>query len=134
VRPRYFRSASELRRWFHAHHADTGELWIGLYKKGSGRPGITYREAVDEALCFGWIDGVAKGVDDERYMQRFTPRKAKSYWSTARSTASHTRRCRATFSTRSVRTSRSVVRSAPTAFSSAVSSSLGVSTSSWSQR
>ena len=82
MRPRYFRSASEFRRWLGAHHAERDELWIGYYKKGSDRSGITYREAVDEALCFGWIDGLTKGVDDERYMQRFTPRKPKSYWST----------------------------------------------------
>ena len=82
MRPRYFRSASELRRWLRAHHSDRTELWIGYYKKGSAKSGITYREAVDEALCFGWIDGVARGVDGERYMQRFTPRKARSYWST----------------------------------------------------
>ncbi len=57
------------------------ELWIGFYKKATGRPSITYREALDEALCFGWIDGVRKRLDEEAYVQRFTPRRARSYWS-----------------------------------------------------
>ena len=80
--PRYFRSASELRRWLGAHHADTDELWIGYYKKGARKSGITYREAVDEALCFGWIDGIGRRIDDERRSIRFTPRRPGSIWST----------------------------------------------------
>ena len=57
------------------------ELWVGFHKKATGKPSITWPEAVDEALCFGWIDGVRRSVDAERYMQRFTPRKARSTWS-----------------------------------------------------
>ena len=57
------------------------ELWVGFYKKNSGKSGITYMEAVDEALCFGWIDGIKKKVDDDSYTNRFTPRKARSNWS-----------------------------------------------------
>jgi uncharacterized protein YdeI (YjbR/CyaY-like superfamily) len=78
---RYFRSAQEFRRWLERNHARENELYVGFYKKGSARKGITFREALDEALCFGWIDGVRRGVDDERYMNRFTPRTSKSNWS-----------------------------------------------------
>lgn len=81
VKPRYFRSATEFRRWLEQNHDSADELWIGIYKKASGKKGITYKEAVDAALCFGWIDGLAKSVDEARYMQRFTPRRAKSVWS-----------------------------------------------------
>jgi uncharacterized protein YdeI (YjbR/CyaY-like superfamily) len=81
VKPVYFSSPAELRRWFEAHHASEGELWVGYYKKGSGRPGVTWPESVDEALCVGWIDGVRRGIDAERYVIRFTPRKAGSIWS-----------------------------------------------------
>ena len=76
----YFRSSEELRAWF-AEHGDAQELWVGFYKKGSGETGITYPEAVDEALCAGWIDGVRYGVDDRRYRNRFTPRRPRSNWS-----------------------------------------------------
>jgi uncharacterized protein YdeI (YjbR/CyaY-like superfamily) len=78
--PRFFRTAADLRRWLEKNHAQR-ELWIGFYKKSSGRGGITYKEALDEALCFGWIDGVRKRLDEEAFVQRFTPRQAKSYWS-----------------------------------------------------
>jgi uncharacterized protein YdeI (YjbR/CyaY-like superfamily) len=77
----FFASPSEWRAWLEQHHDDTRELWVGFYKKGSGRPGITRSEAVDEALCFGWIDGVAKGVDDVSWAMRFTPRRPRSNWS-----------------------------------------------------
>jgi uncharacterized protein YdeI (YjbR/CyaY-like superfamily) len=83
VKPRYFRSQSDFRRWLEKNHDKTTELWIGIYKKASGKKGITYKEAVDSALCFGWIDGLTKSVDDASYMQRFTPRRPKSNWSTA---------------------------------------------------
>lgn len=83
---RYFRSAAALRRWLAANHARARELWIGFYKKNSGRPSVTYPEALDEALCFGWIDGVRKRLDGERYVQRFTPRKPRSYWSAVNTT------------------------------------------------
>jgi uncharacterized protein YdeI (YjbR/CyaY-like superfamily) len=81
MRARYFRSAAEFRRWLEAHHATASEIWLGFYKKGSGRRGITSPEALDEALCFGWIDGVRRGVDAERYANRYSPRTPKSYWS-----------------------------------------------------
>jgi uncharacterized protein YdeI (YjbR/CyaY-like superfamily) len=79
--PRYFASQTEWRRWLEAHHAVSRELWIGYYKKASGRPSITHQQALDEALCFGWIDGVVKRIDAERFMQRFSPRTATSVWS-----------------------------------------------------
>jgi uncharacterized protein YdeI (YjbR/CyaY-like superfamily) len=63
------------------HHETAREVWVGFYKKGSGRRGITYAEAVDQALCYGWIDGIKKRVDEEGYTHRFSPRKPKSVWS-----------------------------------------------------
>ena len=78
---RYFKTPAEFRRWLAAHHATESELLVGFYKKASGRPGISYKEAVDEALCFGWIDGIKKRVDEECYTHRFTPRRARSIWS-----------------------------------------------------
>lgn len=81
VTPRFFRSAAELRRWFETHHARRTELWIGFYRKGSGKTSVTYAEALDQALCFGWIDGVRKKLDDVRYTNRFTPRRPRSIWS-----------------------------------------------------
>jgi uncharacterized protein YdeI (YjbR/CyaY-like superfamily) len=79
--PRFFRDAAEFRRWLEKHHASEKELFVGLYKKSSGKGGLTYPEAVLEALCFGWIDGVMKSLGAESYMQRFTPRKPGSIWS-----------------------------------------------------
>jgi uncharacterized protein YdeI (YjbR/CyaY-like superfamily) len=79
--PTFFATASEFRSWLEQHHDDTHEIWVGFYKKGSGRPSITYPEAVDEALCFGWIDGVRKSLDQESYVNRFTPRRRGSNWS-----------------------------------------------------
>ncbi|MGH7340869.1 MAG: YdeI/OmpD-associated family protein, partial [Candidatus Rokuibacteriota bacterium] len=81
--PTYFDSASAFRAWLEAHGATARELWVGFYKKASGRGGITYPEAVDEALCHGWIDGVKKRVDDLAYCHRFSPRQASSNWSAA---------------------------------------------------
>ena len=81
MKARYFVSPAEFRRWLVAHHATERELLVGFYKTASGIPGISYKEAVDEALCFGWIDGIKKRVDDQRYTHRFTPRKAGSTWS-----------------------------------------------------
>ena len=77
----FFETPAKLRKWFEAHHENTSEVWIGFLKKSTGRPSVTYQEALDEALCFGWIDGVRKSIDAERYMIRFTPRKKGSYWS-----------------------------------------------------
>ncbi|HEX7706891.1 MAG TPA: YdeI/OmpD-associated family protein [Thermoanaerobaculia bacterium] len=78
---KFFRSATEFRRWLESHHSTADELWVGFYKKAASRRGITYAEAVDESLCFGWIDGIRKRIDEERYANRFTPRKPRSNWS-----------------------------------------------------
>lgn len=80
---KFFKSAAEFRQWLEANHTCVGELWVGFYKKDSGKGGITYTEALDEALCFGWIDGLKKRVDALSYTHRFTPRKPKSNWSRA---------------------------------------------------
>jgi uncharacterized protein YdeI (YjbR/CyaY-like superfamily) len=77
----YFASADEFREWLEKYHDTATELWVGYYKKGTGKPSMTHPEAVDQALCFGWIDGVRRGVDAERFANRFTPRKPRSNWS-----------------------------------------------------
>ncbi len=77
----FFKSPSDLKKWFAKHHLTAQELWAGYYKKGSGKPSITWPESVDEALCVGWIDGIRKSVDDISYTIRFTPRKQRSIWS-----------------------------------------------------
>lgn len=77
----YFPTPAKLRRWFEENHDTAAELHVGYYKIGSGRPSITWPESVDEALCFGWIDGVRRSVDAEAYTIRFTPRKKGSIWS-----------------------------------------------------
>jgi uncharacterized protein YdeI (YjbR/CyaY-like superfamily) len=81
MKPTFFTAPAELREWLAQHHDKRDELWVGFHKKSSGRPSITWPEAVDQALCFGWIDGVRKSVDEDRYTIRFTPRKARSTWS-----------------------------------------------------
>jgi uncharacterized protein YdeI (YjbR/CyaY-like superfamily) len=78
---RFFATPSELRDWFDANHATAGELWLGYYKKAAGLPSVTWSEAVDEALCVGWIDGVVQRLDDASHAQRFTPRRRASTWS-----------------------------------------------------
>ena len=82
MKPRFFKSPSDFRKWLAANHAKAKELWVGFYKKDSGKRSITWPESVDEALCFGWIDGVRKRIDAESYMIRFSPRKPSSIWST----------------------------------------------------
>jgi uncharacterized protein YdeI (YjbR/CyaY-like superfamily) len=77
----HFASAVDLRRWLRQNHAGVAELWVGFYKKESGCGGITYPEALDEALCHGWIDGIRKRVDGQSYTIRFTPRRPGSIWS-----------------------------------------------------
>ncbi len=77
----YFASAEELRDWFDANHGTASELWLGYYKKATGRPTVTWSDAVDEALCVGWIDSVRYSIDAERSAQRFTPRRKGSIWS-----------------------------------------------------
>ncbi|MDP2666603.1 MAG: YdeI/OmpD-associated family protein [Candidatus Diapherotrites archaeon] len=69
------------RKWLQKHHATAKEIYLVYYKKGSGKPRVSYKAAVEEALCFGWIDSTAKGIDDEQYAQRFSPRRKKSFWS-----------------------------------------------------
>ncbi len=81
MKPLFFASPSELRNWFEKLHETTQELWVGFYKTSSGKPSVTWPEAVDQALCFGWIDGVRKGIDDLSYTIRFTPRRPHSNWS-----------------------------------------------------
>ena len=81
MNPHYFTSAAKFHQWLEKNHATATELLVGLYKKSSGKPSITYQGALDEALCFGWIDGIRKSVDENRYTIRFTPRKPGSIWS-----------------------------------------------------
>ncbi len=81
MEPTFFATPDELRAWLEEHHATEGELLVGFHKKGSRRPSITWPESVDQALCFGWIDGVRRRIDDDSYSIRFTPRKARSTWS-----------------------------------------------------
>lgn len=81
MQPRFFATPDEWREWLERHHASAPELWVGFYKRGSGRPSITWPESVDQALCFGWIDGVRRRIDDESYVIRFTPRRKGSTWS-----------------------------------------------------
>jgi uncharacterized protein YdeI (YjbR/CyaY-like superfamily) len=78
---KFFRTQSLFRQWLAKNHARSAELWVGFHKKKAGKKSITYAEALDEALCFGWIDGVRKSVDESSYTIRFTPRKSKSIWS-----------------------------------------------------
>jgi uncharacterized protein YdeI (YjbR/CyaY-like superfamily) len=81
MKPLFFTSPSAFRKWLEKHHDHTRELWVGFYKRDSGKPSITWPEAVDAALCFGWIDGLRKSVDVESYSIRFTPRRRESIWS-----------------------------------------------------
>ena len=79
--PRYFRTSAEFRRWLETNHDRRTELWVGFHKRETDEPSITWKEAVDQALCFGWIDSVRKRVDESSYTNRFTPRKLTSAWS-----------------------------------------------------
>ncbi|CAN5203907.1 YdeI/OmpD-associated family protein [soil metagenome] len=81
MKPTYFATPAAFRTWLEQHQATDFELLVGFHKKGSGRPSMSWPESVDEALCFGWIDGVRKSIDAERYTIRFTPRKSGSTWS-----------------------------------------------------
>ena len=76
-----FESAPEWRRWLEEHHDSSRGIWLKIAKKGSGLPSVTYAEAVEEALCFGWIDGQARRLDDRHHLQRFSPRAKRSMWS-----------------------------------------------------
>ncbi len=77
----FFATPAEWRAWLVEHHATESELLVGFHKKGTGQPSMTWPESVDEALCFGWIDGVRRRIDDATYSIRFTPRKKSSIWS-----------------------------------------------------
>lgn len=77
----FFETPAELRKWFRANHKTAAELWVGFYRKDSGRKSITWSEAVDEALCVGWIDGIRQRLDAGSYTNRFTPRRKGSTWS-----------------------------------------------------
>jgi uncharacterized protein YdeI (YjbR/CyaY-like superfamily) len=77
----FFPTQSHLRKWFEKNHKKANELWVGYYKKNTGKPSITWQESVDEALCFGWIDGIRKSINEESYKIRFTPRRKGSNWS-----------------------------------------------------
>jgi uncharacterized protein YdeI (YjbR/CyaY-like superfamily) len=81
VEPVFFATPDELREWLEQHHEQETELWVGLYKVGSGLPSVTWPQVVDECLCFGWIDGIRKGIDATSYANRITPRKPRSTWS-----------------------------------------------------
>ncbi len=77
----FFSTAADFRKWLGPNHATATELWVGFYRKHTGRPSLTWPESVDEALCVGWIDGIRKRIDAESYMIRFTPRRRGSIWS-----------------------------------------------------
>ncbi|MFK7988027.1 MAG: YdeI family protein [Sandaracinaceae bacterium] len=79
--PTFFAVPADFRAWLEAHHATTDHLWVGYYKLATKKPSVTWEETVDEALCYGWIDGIRKSRDDESYVVRFTPRKPRSVWS-----------------------------------------------------
>jgi uncharacterized protein YdeI (YjbR/CyaY-like superfamily) len=81
MEPTFFATPADFRAWLERHHDSVSEVLVGFHKKGSGRPSITWPEAVDQALCFGWIDGVRRRIDDASYSIRFTPRKPRSTWS-----------------------------------------------------
>jgi uncharacterized protein YdeI (YjbR/CyaY-like superfamily) len=81
MKPTFFPTPAAFRAWLKKHHKTADELWVGYYRRDCGKPSITWQESVDEALCFGWIDGIRKKVSDEAYTNRFTPRRADSNWS-----------------------------------------------------
>ena len=79
--PVFFANSAEFRKWLEENHQTETELLVGYYKVGTKKPSMNWSESVDEALCFGWIDGIRKSIDNESYCNRFTPRKPKSNWS-----------------------------------------------------
>jgi uncharacterized protein YdeI (YjbR/CyaY-like superfamily) len=79
--PEFFATAAEFRAWLKSNRHRRQELWVGFYKRETGLPSITWTESVDAALCYGWIDGIRKSIDQKSYMIRFTPRKERSKWS-----------------------------------------------------
>jgi uncharacterized protein YdeI (YjbR/CyaY-like superfamily) len=81
MKPIFFATPAEWRAWLEKNHAKKSEVLVGFYKKSSGRPTMAWSEAVDQALCFGWIDGVRRSIDETSYANRFTPRRPNSNWS-----------------------------------------------------
>ena len=81
MKPKFFRTPADFGTWLEKNHATATELWVGFYTKDSGKPSITWPESVDQALCFGWIDGIRRRVDEISYQIRFTPRRHGSIWS-----------------------------------------------------
>jgi uncharacterized protein YdeI (YjbR/CyaY-like superfamily) len=76
-----FKSGDEFREWLEENHNKAREIWVGYYKKNSGKTGITWQESIDQALCYGWIDSIVKKIDEDTYANRFTPRRSGSAWS-----------------------------------------------------
>ena len=89
MKPIFFKDAGAFRRWLEKHHESELEVWLGFYKVAAKKSGVSYKAAVDEALCFGWIDGVRRSLGAESYAQRFSPRTAKSYWSAVNTKRAH---------------------------------------------
>jgi uncharacterized protein YdeI (YjbR/CyaY-like superfamily) len=81
IKPKFFATSQEMRRWLADNHDGADELWVGLFKKGACKRGITMQDALDQALCFGWIDTKGQRIDEERWMVRFVPRRPNSNWS-----------------------------------------------------
>ena len=81
MKPKFFKTQAEFREWLEKNHSKEDEIWVGMWKKVSGEVGLNYDQALEEALCFGWIDGIVKKFDENSYMQRFTPRRSRSNWS-----------------------------------------------------
>jgi uncharacterized protein YdeI (YjbR/CyaY-like superfamily) len=81
MKPLFFDTPSDFRTWLAKYHDKETEVWVGFWKKASGKTGLNYDQALEEALCFGWIDGLVNKYDEHSYMQRFTPRRSKSVWS-----------------------------------------------------
>jgi len=78
---KFFKTTEAFRKWLEKNHNKKDELWLGYYKKASGKTSVTYKEALEEVLCFGWIDGISRSIDEEKYCQRYTPRRKGSIWS-----------------------------------------------------
>jgi uncharacterized protein YdeI (YjbR/CyaY-like superfamily) len=89
VEPKFFATPTLFRQWLQRNHESVAELWVGFRKKSTGRASITWPESVDQALCFGWIDGIRKSIDEESYMIRFTPRRRGSVWSAVNTRRAH---------------------------------------------
>jgi len=81
MNPVYFQDQNEFRKWLEKNHNTKSEIIVGYYKTGTGKPSLTWSQSVDQALCYGWIDGIRRSIDEERYCIRFTPRKPTSIWS-----------------------------------------------------